>query len=214
MNFLENGVAATSPPKKLGMADKFSSTSAYDTMLGDEAAAILLPSEKETDRITAKFGAPSVPSGTMRAGGLDTPYQATAEFDPDANTVDVSWEMGDAFEASLVMLVRKGNAVRWSYADQPASGDGGSFRFTDVDLRPGEYQIVVWSFSDGMTNTGRLSSGVLAVISPGLTRVTLSCWAPFQKTRGLERRSDRITIPVLCSKTSPNWREWLLKKEP
>ena len=71
--------------------------------------------------------------------------------------------MDDAFNASLVMLVREGNAVRWSYADQPASGAGGSFRFTDVDLHPGEYRVVVWSFSDGMTNTGRLSSGVLVV---------------------------------------------------
>ena len=99
----------------------------------------------------------------MSLEGLDTPYEATAEFDPSAATVDVSWEMDDAFNASLVMLVREGNAVRWSYADQPANGAGGSFRFTDVDLHPGEYQVVVWSFSAGMTNTGRLSSGVLVV---------------------------------------------------
>ena len=49
---------------------------------------------------------------SMLLEGLDTPYEATVEFDPSAATVDVSWEMDDAFNASLGMLVREGNAVR------------------------------------------------------------------------------------------------------
>ena len=163
--FAGNGVASELfvAALDLDIEDRLSDMPVQHVVRADGTTGSAFQDGREPHRMAGEFEFLRPQTESMSLEGLDTPYEATVEFDPSAATVDVSWEMDDAFNASLVMLVREGNAVRWSYADQPASGAGGSFRFTDVDLHPGEYRVVVWSFSDGMTNTGRLSSGVLVV---------------------------------------------------
>ena len=163
--FAGNGIASELfvAALDLDIEDRLSVIPVQHLVRADGTTGSAFQDEREPNRMAGEFGFLRPQTESMSLEGLDTPYEATAEFDPSAATVDVNWEMDDAFNASLVMLVREGNAVRWGYADHTANADGGSFRFTDVDLHPGEYRVVVWSFSDGMTNTGRLSSGVLVV---------------------------------------------------
>ena len=118
---------------------------------------------KNITRWSGELGFPGPQAGLMSLGSFATPYEATMEFDPRAETVDVRWEVDGAFDASYVMLLREGDAVRWGYADHTASADEGYFQFTEVELGIGEYQAMVWSFSDGITSAGRLYSGVLVV---------------------------------------------------
>ena len=89
--------------------------------------------------------------------------EATLVFSSDTSTLDVSWIMGSALDKSVVMLVRQGDAVAWDYAYKAADTYSDSARFTNLDLAPGEYQVVVWSFSDGMADAGHTSFGAFTV---------------------------------------------------
>ena len=163
--FAGNDVASEPFVVALGLdiEDRLSNMPVQHVVRADGTTGSAFQDGREPHRMAGEFKFLRPQTESMSLEGLDTPYEATAEFDPSADTVDVSWAIDGAFDTSLVILFREGNAVRWSYADHAANADGGAFQFAEVELGIGEYQVVVWSFSDGITSAGRLYSGVLVV---------------------------------------------------
>ena len=88
---------------------------------------------------------------------------ATVEFNSDVDTLDIRWLMGSALEKSVVMVVRQGDAAVWRYVSRTADLYGGSTMFSNLDLAPGEYQVVVWSFSEDLADAGHTSFGTFTV---------------------------------------------------
>ena len=117
---------------------------------------------------------------------------ATVEFDLDVDALDVSWLMGSALEKSVVMVVREGDAAEWRYVGRTADLYGGSAGFTNLGLAPGEYQIVVWSFSEDLADAGHTSFGTFTV--PDVA--TLVDFASLENARYLEREMPQAAAAI------------------